>query len=179
MKNYQTALLDFNAALTSTQEAALLVQPQEGAARCYLELGRTDLALPLLEKCLGIRKELFTADRAAIGRIHLLLGQIFDQQGKTAEAEAAYGAAIENSAGNAPDEEDNRCLALMGRAYALTQLRRWQEAYDAWEQLMPLLGDQHDRREEARTQLRRLKAHLGPKAAPQTEAQPDGILQSN
>lgn len=179
VQNYQTALLDFNAALTSTQEAALLVQPQEGAARCYLELGRTDLALPLLEKCLGIRKELFTTDRAAIGRIHLLLGQIFDQQGKTAEAEAAYGAAIENSAGNAPDEEDNRRLALMGRAYALTQLRRWQEAYDAWEQLMPLLGDQHDRREEARTQLRRLKAHLGPKAAPQTEAQPDGILQSN
>ena len=29
VQNYQTALLDFNAALTSTQEAALLVQPQE------------------------------------------------------------------------------------------------------------------------------------------------------
>ena len=179
VQNYQTALLDFNAALTATQEAALLVQPQEGAARCYLELGRTDLALPLLEKCLGIRNELFAGDRAALGRIHLLLGQIYDQQGKTAEAEAAYGAAIENSAGNTPDEEDNRRLALMGRAYALTQLRRWQEAYDAWEQLMPLLGDQHDRREEARTQLRRLKAHLGPESAPQPEAQSTENLQQN
>ena len=61
----------------------------------------------------------------------------------------------------------------------LTQLRRWQEAYDAWEQLMPLLGDQHDRREEARTQLRRLKAHLGPESAPQPEAQPTENLQQN
>lgn len=172
VQNYQTALLDFTAALTSTQEAALLVQPQEGAARCYLELGRADSALPLLDKCLGIRKELFADDRAAIGRLHLLLGQIYDQQGKTAEAEAAYAAAIENSAGSMPDEADNRRLALMGRAYALTQLQRWQEAFDAWEQLLPLLGDQHDRREEARSQMRRLKGHLSAHPQPQPEPQP-------
>lgn len=170
VQNYQTALLDFTAALTATQESALLVQPQEGAARCYLELGRSDSALPLLDKCLSLRKELFAADRAAIGRIHLLLGQIYDQQGKTAEAEASYGAAIEYSAGNTPDEADNRRLALMGRAYALSQLQRWQEAYDAWEQLLPLLDEQHDRREEARNQMRRLKGHLPARPQPEVQA---------
>lgn len=157
VQNYQTALLDFTSALTATQEPALLVQPQEGAARCYLELGKPEQALPLLEKSLRIRQEHFAGDRAAIGRLHLLLGQIYDQQGKTAEAEAAYGLAIEHSQGESSDEVDNRRIALMGRAYALDQLNRSKEAYEAWSQLLPLLGDQHDRREEARTQMRRLK----------------------
>lgn len=177
VQNYQTALLDFSSALTATQIPALLVQPLEGAARCHLELGQTGQALPLLDKCLKIRKELFAADRAAMGRIHLLLGQIYDQQGKTAEAEAGYAAAVAHLEGDGIDEVDNRRLALMGQAYALTQLQRWQDAYHAWEQLLPLLGDQHDRREEARHQMRRLKPHLTPAPQPQApqEAQQEPL----
>ncbi len=158
--NYQAALQDFNAALTGTQEPLLQVQPMEGAARCYLELAQWDEARPMLEKCLELRTNHIPADKSALGRLNLLLGQLYDQQGKDAEAEAAYGKAVENLTADTPAEVDNRRMAMLGRAYALTELRRWQEAYSTWVQLLPLLEDQHDRREEARNQMRRIKPYL-------------------
>lgn len=158
--NYQAALQDFTAALTATQEPLLLVQPMEGAARCYLELAQWDEAQPLLEKCLELRTKHVPADKSSIGRLNLLLGQIYDQQGKDAESETAYGIAIENLTADTPAEVDNRRMAMLGRAYALSELRRWEEAYATWEQLLPLLEDQHDRREEARNQMRRIKPYL-------------------
>lgn len=158
--NYQAALQDFSAALASTQEPLLQVQPMEGAARCHLELAQWDEAQPLLEKCLEMRTKHIPADKSSIGRLNLLLGQLYDQQGKAAEAEAAYGAAVTNLTADTPAEVDNRRMAMLGRAYALSELRRWQEAYATWEQLLPLLEDQHDRREEARNQMRRIKPYL-------------------
>ena len=114
----------------------------------------------MLEKCLELRAQHAPADKSSIGRLNLLLGQIYDQQGKDSEAESAYGAAVANLTADTPAEVDNRRLALLGRAYALSELRRWQEAYAAWEQLLPLLEDRHDRREEARNQMRRIKPYL-------------------
>lgn len=159
-QDFHAALQDFNAALACTQDPRLLIQPLEGAARCYLEMGELEQALPLLENCLHHRNELTPGDASSLGRINLLLGQIYDQKGRNADAEAAYGAAIARLTGDAPDEVDNRRLALLGRAYALSQLRRWQEAYSAWEQLLPLLEQQRDRREEARNQMRRIKSYI-------------------
>lgn len=159
-QHYQTALLDFTAAISKTQDAFLLIQPLEGAARCHMELGQVDQAQPLLEKCLELRHQHAAADKSALGRINLLLGQIYDQQGKDAAAETAYGAAIANLTADTPEEVDNRRLALLGRAYALSELRRWQESYQTWEQLLPLLQEQNDRREEARNQMRRIKSYL-------------------
>lgn len=154
VQNFQTALLDFTSALNSTQDAQLLMQPQEGAARCYLELGKAEQALPLLENCLKLRQQSAPADKSALGRVHLLLGQIYDQQGKVDEAEAAYAQAV----ANLPAEEpDNRRTALFGHAYTLGELKRWADAYAAWEQLLPLVEEQFDRREEVRSQMRRIK----------------------
>lgn len=171
VQNFQTALQDFNAALAATQEPALLMQPQEGAARCYLEQGKTAEALPLLEKCLNLRRRHTPDDKSAQGRLNLLLGQLYDQQGKAAEAEAAYRVAVENLTGDTPDELANRLTALLGHAYVLTELQRWAEAYAAWEQVLPLVQDQFDRREEARTQMRRIKP-LIPAAPPASEPAP-------
>ncbi|MBE6416248.1 MAG: hypothetical protein E7032_06900 [Akkermansiaceae bacterium] len=171
VQNYQTALQDFTAALATTKEATLLIQPQEGAARCYLELGKTAEALPLLENCLNLRRLHTPQDKNALGRLNLLLGQLYDQQGKNAEAETAYRVAVENLAGDTPDEQENRLTALLGHAYVLTELQRWAEAYAAWEQVLPLVNDQFDRREEARTQMRRIKP-LIPAAQPAGEPAP-------
>lgn len=172
--NYQAALMDFNAALAATQEPLLMIQPLEGAARCHLELTQIDEARKLLEQCLALRQQHLAADKSSIGRVHLLLGQIYDQQGNDKEAEAAYGAAVAHMNTDAPADEDNRRLALLGQAYALTELRRWQEAYGAWEKLLPLLDTQHDRREEARRQMSRIKPYLPgeTESEPETE-QPD------
>ena len=48
-------------------------------------------------------------------------------------------------------------MAMLGRGYALIELQRWADAYTVWEQTLPLVEDQHDRREEVRSQLRRIK----------------------
>lgn len=167
VQNYQTALLDFKAALASTKDPLLLMQPQEGAARCYLELGRGAEAQPLLESCLKLRSEQAAADKAALGRLHLLLGQIYDQQGKVAEAEAAYANAVNNLPQDNPDEQINLRTALMGRAYALTEQKRWTEAYETWEKVLPLVAEQHDRREEARQQMRHIKSFISAEAPAQ------------
>ena len=167
VQNYQTALLDFTAAINSTQDAQLLMQPQEGAARCYLELAKADQAQPLLQNCLKLRNQFAPEDKPALGRINLLLGQIYDQQGKVTEAEAAYAQAVANLPGNTPEEIANRRAALFGHAYALGELKRWAEAYAAWEQVLPLVEEQFDRREEVRSQMRRIKPLIP--AAPAAE----------
>lgn len=170
VQNYQTALQDFNAALAATNEPSLQMQPQEGAGRCYLELGKTAEAQPLLENCLKLRQQHTPDDKNALGRLNLLLGQLYDQQGNTAAAEAAYRVAVEKLSGEEPDELANRLTALLGHAYVLTDLQRWAEAYAAWEKVLPLVQEQFDRREEARAQMRRIKP-LIPAAEP-APAQP-------
>lgn len=171
VQNYQTALIDFNNAISATQVPQLLVQPQEGAARCYMELGKTGQALPLLRKCLELRTKHAPGEKQALGRINLLLGQMYDQQGKVAEAGDAYSQAVQNLQGDTPDVVENRLAALLGLAYCQTQSKQWREAYASWEQVIPLLGEQHDRLEEVRTQMRRIKP-LIPAEQPAETAQP-------
>ena len=157
VQNFQTALLDFTAAINCTQDPQLLMQPQEGAARCYLELSKAEQAQPLLESCLKLRQQYAADDKAALGRVYLLQAQLYDQQGKVVEAVASYAQAVANLPGNEPSEIANRRAALFGYAYALGELKRWAEAYAAWEQVLPLVEEQFDRREEVRSQMRRIK----------------------
>lgn len=165
VQNFQTALLDFKAAMATTQDPQLLMQPQEGAARCYLELGKGAEAQPLLEQCLALRRQHTPDASVAIGRLNLLLAQIYDQQGKVPEAEAAYAIAVQKIPADVPEEQNNRLTALLGHAYTLTELQRWAEAYNAWETTLPLVEDQYDRREEVRNQMRHIKP-LIPAGAP-------------
>lgn len=171
VQNYQTALQDFNAALAATQDPMLLMQPQEGAARCYLELGKTAEAQPLLESSLNLRRRHAPEDKNSMGRLNLLLGQLYDQQGKDVEAEAAYRLAVESLTADTPAEQENRLTALLGHAYVLMELQRWADAYATWEQVLPLVQEQFDRREEARTQMRRIKPLIPTPTEPQP-AQP-------
>lgn len=170
--NYQAALLDFTSALATTQEPLLLVQPLEGAGRCLMELAQIDEAQKHLEQALQLRQQHIAADKSSIGRLYLLLGQIYDQQGKDKEAEAAYGTAVTHMTGDSPVDVDNRRLALLGQAYALTELRRWQEAYEVWSKLKPLLADQPDRLEEATWQMSRIKPYLPGETEPEVPIAP-------
>ncbi len=172
-QNFQAALQDFTAALASTQEPLLMIQPLEGAARCHMELAQIDEALKLMQQALQLRIQHLPADKPSIGRLYLLLGQIYDQQGKDKEAEAAYGTAVTHMTGDSPVDVDNRRLALLGQAYALTELRRWQEAYEVWSKLKPLLADQPDRLEEAIWQMSRIKPYLPGETEPEVPAGPD------
>ncbi len=174
VQNYQTALQDFNAALADAQPALLKIQPLEGAARCYMEMGRANEALPLLEECLKLRQQCAADDSVSLGRLNLLLGQIYDQQGKIAEAEAAYAVAMGKLPADVTEEQENRLTAMLGRAYALTELQRWAEAYAVWQEIKPMVEDQLDRREEVRNQLRRIKPLIpaAPAADEPTQAQP-------
>ena len=118
---------------------------------------------------LKLRQQFAPGDKPAIGRINLLLGQIYDQQGKQQEAEAAYAVAVENQQGDSPDEVENRRMALLGRAYVLSEMQRWADAYATWQQVLPLFENEPDRREEARAQMRRIKPMMP--AEPNAQAQ--------
>ena len=167
VQNYQTALLDFTAALAATNDALLQIQPMEGAARCYMEQGKNQEAMQLLEKCLQLRQQYVAEDKVSQGRVHLLLGQMYDMLGKEAEAEVSYGLAVEYQPGDSADEVENRTVALMGRAYILADMKRWAEAYAQWQQVLPLLETQPDKREEARAQMRRIKPLIPAETQPE------------
>ena len=169
LQNFELALSDFTAALAVTKDALLQMQPMEGAARCHMELGRNQEALPMLEQCLQLRQKHAAADKPAMGRLYLLLAQMYDSLGKVNEAETSYAAAVANLTGNTPDELVNRRTALMGHAYILSDLKRWADSYAAWEQVLPLLNEQYDRREEARAQMRRIKPFIPAEPQPETE----------
>ncbi len=170
-ENYSAAAQDFKAALSQTEEPILQIQPLEGTARCHMETQELQPAQTMLEKCLALRKKHIPADKSSLGRIYLLLGQVYDLQGKTADAESAYGSAVSHLTADTQVDQDNKLIALLGQAHALTELRRWNEAHAAWESLMPLLDGQPDREDEARDHMERIAPYLTPQQPAEDSAQ--------
>lgn len=156
---YEMALADFTRAIS--QQGApeeMRAQPLEGAGRCCITLGQGDEAVRYLQECSQLRRKLFASDAASWGRANLLLGQAYDLKGDAAQAAAAYGQAI----AQLPSENDNadRLYALLGQAYALTQLQQWENASAAWESLVPLVSSDTARKDEVAAQLQQCKRHL-------------------
>lgn len=153
------ALASFLRAVENPSDAAVAMQAMEGAGRCYLALNKADEAEKLLNRCAALRRKQAAGDAAGLGRVTLLLAQAQDHQGRTADAAENYGtaAALLEQAG-AP-EAANRLTALLGRGYALVQLKKWAEGQQVWESIQPLVKDIPDRREEARTHLNECRRH--------------------
>ncbi len=156
--DYETALADFTQAVAQKSREELLIQPLEGAGRCCIALGKADLALAHLRRCVKLRQSKMPQDTAALGRVNLLLGQACDMAGDAAAAAAAYAQAVEQLPAPTP-ENDDKMYAMMGRAYALTQLKQWTDAAAVWSQIIELSANDKTRLHEAKDQLARCQRH--------------------
>lgn len=155
----EAALASFTRAAETPFDAVTAMQAMEGAGRCLLALNRAEEAELVLQRCAVLRGKQAPSDKAGAGRVSLLLAQSMDHRGKTAEAAEMYGKAAQLLADAGAEEAANLLTALLGRGYALEQLRRWDEGRQVWERITPLVKDTPDRREEARTHLNECRRH--------------------
>lgn len=166
MHMYEEALADFDRGLQAAEahEESLRAQLLEGRARCYLALGRSEEALQDAAATVQLRERCLAQDKEPLGRACLVLAQAQDQAGRVEEAAESYGRA----ATLFPEESAARPEALRGRAFALMQLRRWEPAAAAWEELLSLLPrGAYARREEAQDRLNICRRNLPEAAKPQ------------
>ncbi|MBR1979592.1 MAG: hypothetical protein IJ985_08860 [Akkermansia sp.] len=156
--DYESALADFSQAVAQQSRDELLVQPLEGAGRSCIALGKADEALAHLNRCVQLRREKMSHDITALGRVNLLLGQACDMAGDAAAAVAAYAQAVEQLPEPTP-ENDDKMYAMMGRAYALSQLKQWTDAAAVWSRIIELSTNDKSRLHEAKDQLERCRRH--------------------
>lgn len=155
----EAALDSFNRAAETPQDAVTAMQAMEGAGRCLLALNRAQEAEGILQRCAALRAKQAPADKSGAGRVSLLLAQALDHRGQTAEAAEMYGKAAQLLGEAGAEESANLLTALLGRGYALVQLKQWAEGREVWERITPLVKDIPDRREEARTHLNECRRH--------------------
>ncbi|MBR5895884.1 MAG: tetratricopeptide repeat protein [Akkermansia sp.] len=160
---WEAALADFSRALACTSVAEeKRALPLEGAGRCCITLGKVDDAQRYLQESLTLRNRYFAGDKPAIGRVCFMLAQAYDMAGKTREAAEAYGRAAESlpePAEGEAAEESARFNALMGRAYALSQLHDWKAAIVAWDALRPYVVRGSHRAFEVEAQFALCRRH--------------------
>lgn len=155
----EAALASFLRAAETPRDIAVAMQSMEGAGRCLLALNKAEDAEKMLTRCADLRRKQAGADKAGLGRVTLLLAQAQDHQGQTEQAAKNYGTAAALLAQAGEPEAANYLTALLGRGYALVQLKQWAEGQKVWEMIQPLVKDQPDRREEARTHLNECRRH--------------------
>lgn len=153
-RDAEHAANDFALALKRTNDVALKVQALEGASRCNIMLGKVDEAAKQAEECLQLRRTHYPELKSDIGRILLIQAKICDQKNDKNTALDLYAQAADLLTGEAEDERDNRLDALYGRAYILSKQGHWEQAAPVWEAILPLVQDQRDLLEEARSYLR-------------------------
>lgn len=154
--DYEAAFTDFSQAVVQPVNEELLMQPLEGAGRCCIALGKAEEALKHLNHCVQLREKHMASDVPAMGRAHLLLGQACDMAGDAAAAADAYEKAIAQLP-DATAENADKMYAMMGRAYALTQLKKWDDAAKVWNHIIELSVDDRARMHEAKAQLARCR----------------------
>lgn len=151
MREYDDALAYFLESQRSAGDADYLkAQPMEGAALCYMALGRAEEATQAARRCAHLRAEVLPEDKVRLGLVYLLQGQAHDQAGQLQDAAEQYGRAADLL----PAEMAEHSVALENRAHALTQAEDWGAAAAAWEQLLANLpADATERVENARRNL--------------------------
>lgn len=151
--SHESALADFDRALAQNgAPEELRAQPLEGAGTCCLTLGRVEDAARYLKEAVELRKKHFSGDKPAIGRVYLRLAQAYDLTGSTREAANTYALAIEHLP-QVPGEDSDYFNALMARAYALSQIKDWNTAIQAWDALRPLVTKGGPRAREVEEQF--------------------------
>lgn len=159
--DYEAAMTDFSQAIAQSASEELMIQPLEGAGRCCIALGRAEEALKHLSRCVQLREKYMPNDVPAMGRVHLLLGQACDMASDTEAAAAAYEKAIAQLPDASADNAD-KMYAMMGHAYALTQLKKWDAAAEEWTRIIELSADDKARLHEAKAHLTRCRQHGAP-----------------
>lgn len=156
---HEAALADFSRALEfQSMPEELRAQPLEGAGRCCIVLGRIDEALAYLQDAVLMRTRHFAEDKPALGRVYLSLAQGYDMAGKTREAADTYALAVQNLPVELGEDND-RFQAMMGRAYALSQLKDWNTAIQAWGTLRDALQKDSPRSREVDEQFNLCRIH--------------------
>ncbi len=109
----------------------------------------------------NIRQSALPQDTLALGRVHYYHGQLWDMVGDTAAAQEAYANATDALSKWPSGAERDFYLMESGlcNAYALCELKRWQEAVSSFETVLPLM--EGDRRSETLKQLGRCYDELG------------------
>lgn len=149
----EAALADFTRALADNgAPEELRAQPLEGAGRCCIALGRAEEAVAHLQEAVLVRTRHFAGDKPALGRVYLSLAQAYDMAGKTREAADTYGLAASNLPAQ-PGEESDAANAMLGRAYALSQLEDWNAAIQVWTALRGVLPKDSARIREVEEQI--------------------------
>lgn len=159
-REYASAHEDFERALKANPTLAARVQSLEGAGRCCMQLKREADALNYFQECETLRRKDFAGEVLDLGRIVLLQAQTMDQQGRYSDAAEAYGKAAELLKGQDDAFRFNRVIALMGRGYALGQLAQWQPALDTWQEVLPLVEDEPERRNEVQNAIKTCRWRL-------------------
>lgn len=167
----ENALEAFRLALENPCEPAVAMQAMEGAGRCLLALNRPKEAAEQFAPCDALRRKAAPDDRAAAGRVRLLWAQALDHQGQTEKASELYAQAAQLLQQAGESERANLLTALLGRGYALVQAQQWAEATAVWQQVLPLVQEKPDRREEARNMLAECRRHS--RALPLPEPAPE------
>lgn len=156
--DYEQALSDFSLAVAQSAKEELYIQPLEGAGRCCIALGKAEDALRYLRRCVALRTTSAVQNPANMGRVQLLLGQACDLAGDTQAAAEAYAQAME-SLPAATDQNPDQMYAMLGRAYALSQLKRWDAAADMWSRILEIAKDDSSFDKEAKIQLAHCRRH--------------------
>lgn len=158
-ESWESALADFKRALAvANVPEAMKAQPLEGAGRCCAALGQAEEAVAFLQEAVLVRSRHFAADAPALGRVYLTLAQSYDMAGKAREAAATYGLAAQNLPKEHGEQSDIVC-AILGQAYALSQLQDWGKAIIAWDALRPLLDKGSTRACEVEEQFQYCRRH--------------------
>ncbi len=144
-QNHELAKQDFKKSL-SHDSASLLVKTQslEGLGQTSFELSQPKEAVELLNQALENRLSSFKEDQSAIAQVAKKLGMAYDMLGETQKAWDAYAIAVKYA--SELKTETGRTLlipALLAKAYASMELKKWAEASECFETVIPLLtGEQ-------------------------------------
>lgn len=150
---HEAALVDFTRALAvSGTPEELRAQPLEGAGRCCIALGRAEEAMAHLQEAVQVRNRHFAGDKPALGRVYFSLAQAYDMAGRPREAADTYGSAAANLP-QLPGEESDATSAMLGRAYALSQLGDWNAAIQVWSALRSALPRESAHSREVEEQI--------------------------
>ena len=158
-ETWDAALADFNRALSAeSMTDPYRAQPLEGAGRCCITMGRPEEAVAYLQDAVLMRTRHNAADKPALGRVYIALAQAFDMEGKAREAADNYALALQNLPVD-NNEESDYFIAAMGRAYALSQLKDWPNALQAWAALDGKAKPDSHRANEVKEQMQLCRSH--------------------
>lgn len=136
---YEAALADFTRALAQKDvPEELRALPLEGAGVCCLHLGQAADAVKYLQECVQLRIRHFAEDKPALGRVYLRLARSYDLADSTREAADTYALAISHLPQQSGENSDF-FQASLARAYALSQIKHWNAAIQAWNSLRSLV----------------------------------------